>query len=71
MSNPGRGLPPGAPEVHRALGGSQQTGRHGDSLVSSVVSVVTLLLLPQAQGDVWLFEDSLLITGKPAGTSAA
>lgn len=36
---------------------------------SSVVSVVTLLLLPQAQGNIWLFEDSLLITGKPTGMS--
>lgn len=38
---------------------------------SSVVSVATLLLLPQAQGNIWLFEDSLLITGKPSGTSGS
>lgn len=37
----------------------------------SVVSVVTLLLLPQAQGNIWLFDDSVLISGKPAGKSAS
>lgn len=37
----------------------------------SVLSVVTLLLLPQAQGNIWLFDDSVLITGKLAGTSSS
>ncbi|CAG10308.1 unnamed protein product, partial [Tetraodon nigroviridis] len=37
---------------------------------SSVLSVVTLLLLPQAQGNVWLYQDSVLIRGKPAEGSS-
>lgn len=37
--------------------------------LSSVLSVVTLLLLPHAQGNIWLFEDSVIITGKLPGTS--
>lgn len=40
-----------------------------DRFLSSVLSVVTLLLLPHAQGNIWLFEDSVLITGKRPGTS--
>lgn len=39
--------------------------------LSSVLSVVTLLLLPQAQGNIWLFEDSVLITGKLPGRSGS
>uniref|UniRef100_H3DIH4 Family with sequence similarity 171 member B n=1 Tax=Tetraodon nigroviridis TaxID=99883 RepID=H3DIH4_TETNG len=35
-----------------------------------VLSVVTLLLLPQAQGNVWLYQDSVLIRGKPAEGSS-
>lgn len=40
-----------------------------ECFLSSVLSVVTLLLLPHAQGNIWLFEDSVLITGKRPGTS--
>lgn len=33
-----------------------------------VFSSVTLPLLRRNQGNIWLFEDSVLITGKPSGT---
>lgn len=33
----------------------------------AVFSAVTLLLLPHSQGNVWLYEDSVLITGKLPG----
>uniref|UniRef100_A0A8C6LMW2 Family with sequence similarity 171 member B n=1 Tax=Nothobranchius furzeri TaxID=105023 RepID=A0A8C6LMW2_NOTFU len=35
-----------------------------------IFSAVTMLLLPHSQGNIWLFEDSVLITGKlPDGSS--
>lgn len=33
----------------------------------AVFSAVTLLLLPHSQGNIWLFEDSVVITGKFPG----
>lgn len=33
----------------------------------AVFSAVTLLLLPHSQGNIWLFEDSVLITRKLPG----
>lgn len=36
----------------------------------AVFSAVTLLLLPHSQGNVWLFEDSVLITRKLPGKIA-
>lgn len=35
----------------------------------SVFSSVTLALLPQTQGNIWLFDDSVLITQKTSGMS--
>ena len=37
------------------------------SSLPAVFSAVTLLLLPHSQGNIWLFEDSVLITGKLPG----
>lgn len=35
--------------------------------IHAVFSAVTLLLLPHSQGNIWLFEDTVLITGKLPG----
>lgn len=42
--------------------------KHCDRVVSfTVYSSVTLSLFPQSQANIWLFEDTVLITGKLAG----
>lgn len=42
--------------------------KHCDRIVSfTVYSSVTLSLFPQSQANIWLFEDTVLITGKLAG----
>lgn len=38
---------------------------------TAVFSAVTMLLHPHSQGNIWLFEDSVLITGKLPGKFAA
>lgn len=40
---------------------------HVSICISAVFSAVTLLLLPHSQGNIWLFEDTVLITRKLPG----
>ena len=37
-------------------------------IFAAVFSSVTMSLLGRTQGNIWLFEDSVLITGKTSGT---
>lgn len=40
-------------------------------IFAAVFSSVTMSLLGRTQGNIWLFEDSVLITGKTSGTANA
>nr|XP_040021653.1 protein FAM171B [Gasterosteus aculeatus aculeatus] len=46
------------------MGGYVPTPLPWSTAKRPIFSAVTLLLLPHSQGDIWLFEDAVLITGK-------